>query len=87
MAPMIIAIPDDYQQVVNTPGCYALYESEPVLGGRHSLLKMGNVLCTPRSAWIEKEMFECYFGEAFANLIKFAQGAPVNLVDPAALQR
>jgi len=48
---------------------------------------MNNVLCTPHSAWIEKEMFESYFGEAFANLVKFAQGAPVNLVNPAAVQR
>ena len=71
------------------PGYAAVdvYENEPVLGGNHPLLKMDNVLCTPHGAWIEKEMFEVYFGEAFANLVKFAQGAPANLVNPAAAQR
>ena len=71
------------------PGYAAVdvYENEPVLRGDHPLLKMDNVLCTPHGAWIETEMFECYFGEAFANLVKFAQGAPVNLVNPTAVQR
>jgi len=71
------------------PGYAAVdvYENEPVLHGDHPLLKMDNVLCTPHSAWIEKEMFECYFGEAFANVIKFAQGESVNLVNPQACKR
>ena len=64
-----------------------VYEKEPVLRGDHPLLKMDNVLCTPHSAWIEKDMFECYFGEAFANVVKFARGEPVNLVNPEALKR
>jgi D-3-phosphoglycerate dehydrogenase len=69
------------------PGYAAVdvYENEPVLGGEHPLLKMDNALCTPHSAWIEKAMFENYFGEAFANLLSFAQGRPLNLVNPAAL--
>jgi D-3-phosphoglycerate dehydrogenase len=71
------------------PGYAAVdvYENEPVLRGEHPLLKMDNVLCTPHSAWIEQEMFESYFGEAFANLVKFAQGTPTNLVNPTAVQR
>ena len=62
-----------------------VYENEPVLGGDHPLLKMDNALCTPHSAWIEKDMFELYFGEAFDNVIKFARGETVNLVNPAVL--
>ena len=71
------------------PGYAAVdvYENEPVLDGNHPLLKMDNVVCTPHGAWIEKEMFECYFGEAFANIVQFAQGKPANLVNPAALAR
>lgn len=69
------------------PGYAAVdvYENEPVLNGDHPLLKMPNVLCTPHSAWIEQAMFECYFGEAFVNVVKFAQGAPANLANPEAL--
>ena len=71
------------------PGYAAVdvYENEPVLHGDHPLLKMDNVLCTPHSAWIEKGMFENYFGEAFANVVRFARGEAVNLVNPAVLAR
>ena len=71
------------------PGYAAVdvYENEPVLNGDHPLLKMDNVLCTPHSAWIEKDMFESYFGEAFTNVVRFARGEPVNLVNPAVLAR
>jgi D-3-phosphoglycerate dehydrogenase len=71
------------------PGYAAVdvYENEPVLDGEHPLLKMDNALCTPHGAWIEKDMFECYFGEAFANVVKFARGEPVNLVNPTVLKR
>ena len=66
------------------PGYAAVdvYENEPVLGGNHPLLKLDNVLCTPHSAWIEKSMFELYFGEAFQNVIAFARGEPSNVVNP-----
>ena len=65
------------------PGYAAVdvYENEPVLGGNHPLLKLDNVLCTPHSAWIEKSMFELYFGEAFQNVIAFARGDPANVVN------
>ena len=71
------------------PGFAAVdvYENEPVLNGQHPLLAMSNVLCTPHSAWIEKEMFESYFGEAFDNLLAFASGKPLNLVNPDAAKR
>lgn len=66
------------------PGYAAVdvYENEPVLNGDHPLLKMDHALCTPHSAWIEKETFELYFGEAFEQVIAFASGKPVNLVNP-----
>lgn len=71
------------------PGFAAVdvYENEPVLGGEHPLLKLDNALCTPHSAWIEQDTYELYFGEAFAQVISFAAGEPVNLVNPEALQR
>ncbi|OGA42117.1 MAG: 3-phosphoglycerate dehydrogenase [Betaproteobacteria bacterium RIFCSPLOWO2_12_FULL_62_13] len=69
------------------PGWAAVdvYENEPVLGGEHPLLKLDNALCTPHSAWLEKETYELYFGEAFRNIVALAHGEPVNLVNPEAL--
>lgn len=71
------------------PGFAAVdvYENEPVLGGEHPLLKLDNALCTPHSAWIEQDTYELYFGEAFAQVIAFAAGEPVNVVNPEALER
>jgi len=64
-----------------------VYENEPVLAGDHPLLRMDCALCTPHSAWIEKETFELYFGEAFENVIRFARGEKVNLVNCGVLPR
>lgn len=61
------------------PGMAAtdVYENEPVQHGGHPLLKLDNALCTNHSAWLERETYELYFGEAFANAAAFAAGAPL----------
>lgn len=70
------------------PGFAAVdvYEREPVIGGNHPLLAMPNVLCTHHIAWAEHETFESYFGEAFENLVAFANGEARNVVNPQALR-
>jgi D-3-phosphoglycerate dehydrogenase len=69
------------------PGFAAVdvYENEPVLNGDHPLLALDNALCTPHSAWLEKETYELYFGEAFRNVIALARGEPAHVVNPRAL--
>lgn len=62
-----------------------VYENEPVLGGDHPLLRLDNALCTPHTAWLERETYELYFGEAFDNLLAFIAGNPVNIVNPEVL--
>lgn len=71
------------------PGYAAVdvYESEPVLNGDHPLLKLDNALCTPHTAWLERDTYESYFGEAFDNILGFLSGKPVNLVNPEVLSR
>jgi D-3-phosphoglycerate dehydrogenase len=71
------------------PGFAAVdvYENEPVRGGDHPLLRLENALCTPHSAWLDKETYELYFGEAFDNLLAFVAGTPVNVVNPEVLAR
>lgn len=61
------------------PGYAAVdvYENEPVLDGNHPLLRLDNVLCTAHSAWLERDTYELYFGEAFAHAAAFAAGRPV----------
>ncbi len=71
------------------PGYAAVdvYEQEPVLHGDHPLLALDNATCTPHSAWLERETYELYFGEAFDHLLAWASGAPVKLLNPTVVPR
>jgi len=68
------------------PGCAALdvYEAEPVTD--HPLLHLDNALCTPHLGYVEKDSYEMYFETAFDQLLGFAAGRPINVVNPEALQ-
>jgi D-3-phosphoglycerate dehydrogenase len=67
------------------PGYAAVdvYEDEPVVD--HPLLRMDNVVCTPHLGYVEQDSYELYFGTAFDQVLAFAAGRPINLVNPEAL--
>ena len=50
----------------------------------HPLLHMDNVVCTPHLGYVEKDSYELYFGAAFEQVLAFAAGAPINVVNPQA---
>ena len=68
------------------PGFAAVdvYEEEPVLGAAHPLLALENALCTPHLGYVERDSYELYFGQAFANVLDWAAGLPA-ADNPAAL--
>jgi D-3-phosphoglycerate dehydrogenase len=70
------------------PGFAAVdvYEDEPVLGASHPLLGMANAICTPHLGYVEKATYESYFGQAIDNVLAYASGKPVNVVNPEVLQ-
>ena len=59
-----------------------VYESEPVLAGADPLLSQDNALCTPHLGYVEKDTYENYFGIAFDQVLAFAAGHPVNVLNP-----
>jgi len=71
------------------PGFAAIdvYEDEPVVGGNHPLLKMPNVVCTPHLGYVEQSTYESYYGSAIDSILGFADGKPVNVLNPEALNK
>lgn len=69
------------------PGSAAVdvYEEEPVTGADHPLLKMDNVVCTPHLGYVEKDTYEEYYGVVVEQILAFAAGSPLHVVNPEAL--
>ena len=69
------------------PGFAAVdvYEQEPVLGGNHPLLKMKNALCTPHLGYAERGSYETLYNLAVEQILAFAAGKPINVVNPEAI--
>ncbi len=63
-----------------------VYEEEPVLGGKHPLLAMDNVVCTPHLGYVTRDEFEMQFSDIFEQINAFAAGKPINVVNPDALK-
>ena len=70
------------------PGMAAVdvYEEEPVVGANHPLLQMDNVVCTPHLGYVERDGYETAFASTFGQILAFAAGKPINVINPEALQ-
>jgi D-3-phosphoglycerate dehydrogenase len=70
------------------PGMAAVdvYEEEPVLDARHPLLGMDNVICTPHIGYVTHDEYELQFSEVFDQIVAYAAGAPINVVNPDVLE-
>ena len=71
------------------PGMAAVdvYEEEPLLGGRHPLLAMDNVICAPHLGYVERDGLEHMFTGIFDQILAYASGKPINVANPDALKR
>jgi len=71
------------------PGMAAVdvYEHEPVLDARHPLLVMDNVVCTPHIGYVTRDEYELQFSDVFEQIVAYAAGTPINVVNPSALER
>ena len=70
------------------PGMAAVdvYEDEPVLDPNHPLLNMPNVVCTPHIGYVSRDEYEVQFADIFDQIVAYAAGAPINVVNPDVLQ-
>lgn len=69
------------------PGFAAVdvFEDEPVVGAAHPLLKMDNAICTPHLGYVERDSYESYYGDAVEQIVAYAEGKPINVVNPETL--
>jgi D-3-phosphoglycerate dehydrogenase len=70
------------------PGMAALdvYEEEPVLDTNYPLFAMDNVVCTPHIGYVTREEYETQFSDIFDQIVAYAAGTPINVVNPKVLE-
>ncbi|MEO7728884.1 MAG: D-2-hydroxyacid dehydrogenase family protein [Burkholderiales bacterium] len=70
------------------PGMAAVdvYEEEPLLDTQHPLLNMDNVVCTPHIGYVGRDEFEVQFTDIFDQILAYAAGRPINVINPEALE-
>ncbi len=70
------------------PGIAAVdvFENEPVLDPAHPLLAMERVVCTPHIGYVTLQEYEIQFSDVFDQILAYAAGHPINVVNPRVLQ-
>jgi D-3-phosphoglycerate dehydrogenase len=69
------------------PGFAAVdvYEREPLDDPDDPLLRLDNVVCTPHIGYVSRDEYELQFSDVFDQVVAYARGAPINVVNPGAL--
>jgi D-3-phosphoglycerate dehydrogenase len=69
------------------PGMAAVdvYEKEPLRDVDDPLLNMDNVVCTPHLGYVTRDEYEIQFTDIFDQILAYAAGAPINVVNPDVL--
>jgi D-3-phosphoglycerate dehydrogenase len=64
-----------------------VFEDEPLRDPAYPLLKMQNVVCTPHIGYVTRDEYELHFSDIFDQIVAYATGSPINVVNPAVLLR
>ena len=70
------------------PGMAAVdvFEEEPVRAPLPPLLALDNVIATPHIGYVTREEYELQFADIFEQVVAYAAGKPINVVNPQALK-
>jgi D-3-phosphoglycerate dehydrogenase len=71
------------------PGMAAVdvYEEEPVRDTAHPLFNRDNVICTPHIGYVTADEYEIQFTDIFDQIIAYAGGTPINVINPDMLKK
>lgn len=69
------------------PGLAAVdvYEQEPVHDPGYPLFALDNVVCTPHIGYVTRDEYELQFSDIFDQILAYAGGTPINVVNPQVL--
>jgi D-3-phosphoglycerate dehydrogenase / 2-oxoglutarate reductase len=69
------------------PGMAAVdvFEKEPLRDIDDPLLNMDNVICTPHLGYVTRDEYELQFTDIFDQIVAYAAGTPINVVNPDAI--
>lgn len=70
------------------PGMAAVdvFEQEPVRDPTHPLIAINHVVCTPHIGYVTQEEYELQFSDIFDQILAYAAGTPINVVNPDVLR-
>jgi D-3-phosphoglycerate dehydrogenase / 2-oxoglutarate reductase len=71
------------------PGMAAVdvYEDEPVTDPNYPLLTMENVVAAPHIGYVTRDEYEIQFSDIFDQIVAYANGHPINVINPDVLKR
>jgi len=69
------------------PGMAAVdvFDTEPLTDVHDPLLALPNVVATPHIGYVTRDEYEMQFGDIFDQIVAYAAGRPINVVNPAVL--
>lgn len=62
-----------------------VFEEEPVTDPSHPLLAIDEIVATPHIGYVSREEYEMQFADVFDQILAYAAGAPINVVNPDCL--
>ena len=71
------------------PGMAAIdvYENEPIIDPGDPLFALDNLVCTPHIGYVTRDEYEIQFSDVFDQIVAYAAGTPINVVNPAVLDQ
>ena len=71
------------------PGFAAVdvYEDEPVRDLAHPLLALPNVVATPHIGYVTSDEYQLQFDDIFDQILAYASGSPINVVNPTVIAK
>ena len=63
-----------------------VFEEEPLRDPRDPLLNLDNVVCTPHIGYVTRDEYETQFSDVFDQIVAYAAGRPINVVNPEVMK-